>query len=112
MVSIHTIAHVRPVTLAQIANTKSTSVTQAHVKMEEPVPITVMTIHAIVHTDSLEKTAPNMQIGVHKIRVKMVLHAHNEKTPTNVAAYQAGLGNCVTLKWYPVKMLPFAKESV
>lgn len=83
MESIHTIAHVQLVTQDQTVNTKLTSVIQDRAKMVEHAPITTMTIRAIVLMDSLEKTVLSMSIGVHKIRVKMVLPVRNAKTPTN-----------------------------
>lgn len=109
MESIHTIARAQPATPVQTVNTKSTSVTQAHAKMEVLVRTTITTTHATVHTDSPEKIARNMWIGVHKIHVKMAHHVHNTKTLTNVTVYLDGLENCVTLKWCHAKMLPFAK---
>lgn len=69
----------------------------------------IMIIHAIAHMDLLEKTALSMSTGVHRAHAKMALLVHNAKIHTNAIVYWAGLENCVTLKWFPVKMLPFEK---
>lgn len=70
----------------------------------------IMIIRAIVLMDLLERTALSMSIGVHRVHAKMVLLVHNAKMHTNAIVYRAGLENCATLRWFPVRMLPFEKE--
>lgn len=71
-----------------------------------------MTTHAIVHMASRAKIVPTMSIGVHRIHAKMVHHARSARIHLNVIVHLAGRVNCVTLKWYPVQMLPNEKASI
>lgn len=77
--------------------------------MVELVMNRIMIIHVIARMALLERTALSMLIGVHRAHAKMVLLVHNAKIHTNVIVYRAGLESCVTLRWFPVKMLPFER---